>query len=114
MMLRMTPEETGTAIRRARQRRRWTQAEAAERLGVSVRTIGDWERGTKLPRNVTIVEDVFGISLANGVPPDPHEEELRGHVAFLVAEGLMDPADADEVVARYRAKRNRPPETRAG
>jgi len=108
----MTPEETGTAIRRARQRRRWTQAEAAERLGVSVRTIGDWERGTKLPRNVTIVEDVFGIDLASAGLPDPREEELRD--LGTDRGGFLGPSEVEQLVYRYRERRKRPPETRAG
>ena len=77
----MTPEELGTLIRRARQRRRWTQLQFAERAGVSVRTVGDWERGAKAPRNRTVVEDVLGVSLnseqeAQFVPADDDEARI--------------------------------------
>ncbi len=37
------------AIRRARQKRRWTQVELAQRLGVSQGTISFWERGVESP-----------------------------------------------------------------
>ncbi|MGC0143188.1 helix-turn-helix domain-containing protein [Pseudactinotalea sp. Z1732] len=38
-------------IRDARQRGGMTQAELAQRVGVSQRTVGNWERGESIPRN---------------------------------------------------------------
>ena len=79
MIAAMASEPLGEQIRRARQRRRWSQAEAARKLGVSARSLGDWERGVKKPRNLTVIEDVLGISLSeNGAedwydPADPVE-----------------------------------------
>src|SRR5262245_66117044 len=104
----MPVEDVAARIRRARQRRRWTQAEAAERMGVSVRTIGDWERGTKTPRNLTIVEDVLGISLTeNGTEPDPREEELRELVT-----GVLPDGEVEQWIMQYRNAARRKP--RAG
>lgn len=40
----------GTEIRRARERAGLTQEELAEKVGVSLRTVGNWERGTSVPR----------------------------------------------------------------
>lgn len=41
----------GTEIRRARERANLTQEELAERVGVSLRTVGNWERGSSVPRS---------------------------------------------------------------
>lgn len=40
---------TGDEIRRARQRAGWSQGELARRLGVAMRTVGNWERGDTSP-----------------------------------------------------------------
>jgi transcriptional regulator with XRE-family HTH domain len=42
---------SGEQIRAARERARLQQGELAEMLGVSMRTIGNWERGQTVPRN---------------------------------------------------------------
>jgi transcriptional regulator with XRE-family HTH domain len=72
----MAAEKLGTAIRRARNRRRWTQMQLAERAGVSVRTVGDWERGVKVPRNLTVVEDILGVRLDEAEEEDPTEQAI--------------------------------------
>ena len=40
-----------------------TQAEAAEKIGVTVDTIGNWERGKSFPNALQIrrIEEVYGI-----------------------------------------------------
>ncbi len=53
------------AIHKARQQRQWTQAELAERLGVSQSTISFWERGIESPslehqvQLVTLLPEIF-------------------------------------------------------
>lgn len=42
---------TGDEIRRARERAGMTQEELGAVIGVSLRTIGNWERGQTVPRN---------------------------------------------------------------
>jgi len=42
---------TGSQIKAARERKRLTQQELADELGVSSRTVGSWERGDSIPRN---------------------------------------------------------------
>lgn len=44
-------EISGQQIKEARERKRMTQAELADELGVSMRTVGSWERGESVPRN---------------------------------------------------------------
>lgn len=41
----------GEQIKEARERLHMTQAELAEELGVSLRTVGSWERGESVPRS---------------------------------------------------------------
>jgi transcriptional regulator with XRE-family HTH domain len=53
------------AIRNARRQHRWTQAELAQRLGVSQSTISFWERGIETPslehqvQLVTLLPEIF-------------------------------------------------------
>lgn len=42
---------TGPQIKAARERAHLTQAELATRIGVGLRTIGNWERGETVPKN---------------------------------------------------------------
>ncbi|HSJ53738.1 MAG TPA: helix-turn-helix transcriptional regulator [Anaerolineae bacterium] len=53
------------AIRSAREKRSWTQAELADRLGVSQASVSFWERGIETPslrhqiQLVTVLPEVF-------------------------------------------------------
>lgn len=42
---------SGEQIRAARERARMSQQELAKKVGVSLRTVGNWERGESIPRN---------------------------------------------------------------
>ena len=67
----------GTAIRRARQRKGWTQDQLATALGVSLRAVNDWENDRTLPRNLAQLEDVLGISLSGGEAEPQQPEDDR-------------------------------------
>jgi ribosome-binding protein aMBF1 (putative translation factor) len=55
----------GRVIDRARQRKRWTQVELAERVGVHELTVVAWEKGRFYPRrNIVALEEALEISLA--------------------------------------------------
>ena len=55
----------GSVIARARQRKRWTQAELAKRLGVGRDAVSDWETGKSYPqRNRWKLEDILGVDLS--------------------------------------------------
>jgi transcriptional regulator with XRE-family HTH domain len=59
----------GTRIRRARERRRWTQQRLADELGVSLRAVGDWENDRAYPRNsVGALEEKLGVDLSSDTP----------------------------------------------
>jgi transcriptional regulator with XRE-family HTH domain len=73
----------GTLIRRARERKRWTQQQLADAVGKGVRTVNDWENGRTSPRSsIGALEDVLGISLSE--PGVPHiSPELRQMIEAL-------------------------------
>lgn len=73
----MAVTDLGTRIRRARERKRWSQAQLAAALGVGTRTVGSWERGEAEPRNaIGALEDVLGVDLTSDSQPDPDREKL--------------------------------------
>lgn len=53
----------GQRIAALRKRKRWTQPQAAERIGVSLRGVQDWEAGRSLPRwrNLDRLCEVYGV-----------------------------------------------------
>lgn len=56
--------EIGLLIQRARTRKRLTQEELAELLGVSRRSIIGWEKGTTLPQQFTgAIEEALSIKI---------------------------------------------------
>lgn len=60
----MTSEPVGITIQRARHRKRLTQRELADELGVSASTVANWERGTHFPlRYAGRVEELLEISI---------------------------------------------------
>jgi DNA-binding transcriptional regulator YiaG len=54
-MAKMTRKKFATTLKDYRERRRFTQEEAATKLGVSVRTLQNWEIARNMPRG-------FGLS----------------------------------------------------
>ena len=67
----MNDTPVGKAIARARQRKRWTQAELANRLGVSANSVCAWENGKSYPRrNAGAVEELLQIDLS-ACEPEP-------------------------------------------
>ena len=64
---------TGAAIRQLRENRGFTQAELAEKIGVSAKTVSKWETGKGLP-DISLLQPLAGalgvsvIELMNGEP----------------------------------------------
>jgi transcriptional regulator with XRE-family HTH domain len=64
----MAAPPIGLVIRRARERKRWTQRDLAEAVGVSRASVDAWENNRTYPRNrIGALEEVLGVSL-NGTP----------------------------------------------
>lgn len=78
---------TGQQIRSARERAGLTQEELANRLGVSMRSVGNWERGATVPRSKSAaVEAILGDHLegpASATPPlaEASDVELLAEIA---------------------------------
>lgn len=63
--------ELGRRIREARERAGLTQQQVAAEIGVSLRTVGNWERGETVPLNrFARLEAVLGERLRPGAPAD--------------------------------------------
>lgn len=56
--------ERGKALVMARLKRRWSQRQAADKLGVSKQTLGRWEKGQSFPTpfNLEQIHQVYGLS----------------------------------------------------
>ncbi len=64
--------EIGTRIKRARERKRWSQRQLAEALKVDRKTVDNWENHRTSPRSsIGAIEEVLGVSLDDDAPePD--------------------------------------------
>ena len=70
----MTSEPVGITIQRARHRKRLTQRELADELGVSASTVANWERGAHFPlRFAGRIEELLDIT----IPPAPETVPAR-------------------------------------
>jgi ribosome-binding protein aMBF1 (putative translation factor) len=62
----LAPDDLGIRIRRARERKRWTQQQLADKLGAAVRAVGSWERGESVPRNaIGALEELLSTDLTS-------------------------------------------------
>ena len=111
MMYGMADADLGRRIRRAREAKRlhgkeWTQEYLASLLGVSVRSVGRWEREGTVPRgSIGALEQVLGVSLADD--SDPKEERLRAALAELREDSLIEADDVTYLMERYERRRRR-------
>src|SRR5215472_8226629 len=98
----------GTRIRRARERLRWTQRRLADEVGVSVRTVNDWENDRTEPRSsIGALEDVLGVSLDD--EEDRQARAISGELRRLIAEQLDDEEDRRFVIGVLEGTITRPP-----
>lgn len=96
MLIGMEQQELGRRIRRLREERRWSQAELGDLVGVTGRTVGNWERGESVPRNrLGALEKVFGVDLETGAP------HVSDAVVRAIEESPLPRADRTELVAHY-------------
>lgn len=88
--------EIGTRIRRLREERRLSQSDLGDVIGVSARTVGNWERGTNDPRNsMGALEAFFGVSLVDGVRTEADD------VVAAIERSDLSRAERAELVAHY-------------
>lgn len=106
----------GRTIKRARERMRMSQAEAAGALGVSRSALNAWENDRAYPRSsVGALEDLYGITIDS--EPEPDEEEdlkaeavlsLREHMREVLGEGSAAEAALDAMLAGEPSLSRRP------
>ncbi|WP_162458260.1 helix-turn-helix domain-containing protein [Pseudactinotalea terrae] len=85
----------GEGIRRARERAQLTQEQLASLLGVSARTIGNWERDETVPRNrAAAVQAALGLDETEGPTlRSASDAELLGEIARRMSQRSFPPAD---------------------
>lgn len=90
----------GKAIRRARERLRMSQADAARALGVSRSALNAWENDRAYPRSsIGALEELYGVSLDDDAPePVPAlsektKKQMRDELGDEVASALIAHAE---------------------
>jgi len=98
---------TSEQIKSARERRQMTQQELADEVGVSLRTVGSWERGESIPRNrMGAIAEALGLEVEGerdfgpgairrrmGILAKQRREQLGlSRVAFAQHAGMHDQA----------------------
>ena len=86
---------TGQLIRAARKRAKMTQAELAEKLGISYVGVSQWENGIRNPKHETMqkIADALGISLSELVGMNPAVDIPENRAAFDAAAKMMSDAE---------------------
>lgn len=98
------PRPIGRLIKRAREKRRWSQGHAASLLGVSRSALNAWENDRAYPRSsIGALEELYGISLDEDADPPPAllDERLGREDADIIRNLLrdMEPERADAILA---------------
>ena len=94
----------GTKIKRARERKRWTQRQLADALDVNTKTVDNWEAGRTSPRNrIGALEEVLGISL--DAEPAPAAPELTATDEW--EQSVLDDRHLDGETKRWLIERSR-------
>jgi len=88
----------GEGVRQARERAQLTQEQLAKLLGVSARTIGNWERGETVPRNrAAAVQAALGLDEEEGpLLRQASDAELLAEVARRMSERTRPECDHDD------------------
>ena len=78
----------GTSIKRARERKRWTQRQLAEAVDVNIKTVDNWENGRTSPRSsIGALEEILGVSF-DSEPPAAIVPEYEWERLLLMDETL--------------------------
>lgn len=93
---------SGEEIKQARERHQLTQQDLADLVGVSLRTVGSWERGESIPRNrLGAVREALHM--------DGEERDGRQDLARLIREQLESDGVGSESFTKRLSERNRRP-----
>jgi transcriptional regulator with XRE-family HTH domain len=96
-----TDPRLGTRIKRARERKRWTQQQLADAIHVDRKTVDNWENGRTSPRSsIGALEDVLGVMLTAGEDPGESAADVAHRLERLLRE--REEAEADDEQQRER------------
>lgn len=96
----------GTAIRRARERKRWSQKDMADRLGVSRSAVNAWENGRAYPQNsIGALEELLGISLTEDTIDDPALAAEDEWERLVLADPALRTREKRDIILRARRLR---------
>src|SRR5947207_1447376 len=98
-------------LRYERERRGWSLADLAAKIGVNTNTIGRWERGESLPRSYPLsrLATLFGMSTEELtlMPALGEQSSLSSatprYIEFAIEQGDITSFDAD-IVSRSRGR----------
>jgi DNA-binding XRE family transcriptional regulator len=91
-----TPPPIGLKIKRARERLRMTQVQLGDAIGVSQKTIDNWEHDKRYPKSsIGAIEAVLGISLDGEPPP---RRIVDAHTRSVLRAALPDDDDFRRVI----------------
>jgi DNA-binding XRE family transcriptional regulator len=93
----------GLKIKRARERLRMKQADLGAAVGVSQKTIDNWEHDRSYPKSsIGAVEEVLGVNLSDGSGVDTYEDPDE---AAIWAMARFTHAEKTALVAALRRER---------
>lgn len=93
----------GTRIRRARERKRWTQQQLADAVDVNVKTVNNWETGRTEPVNsIGAIEEALSVNLSNGSGVERYEDPDE---ARIWAMAQFSPSERRALIAALRSER---------
>lgn len=78
---------TGERIRAARKNANMTQAELAQKLGISYVGVSQWENGLRQPKYETLkkIADAIGVEWYDLVPPEESTQMIAAHTNDVIA-----------------------------
>lgn len=95
--------EIGTRIKRAREKKRWSQQRLADVLEVDRKTVDNWENGRTRPRSsIGALEDALEVDLTGEPPPEAPDAVPATVKAEIRAAYRDDPAKAERIIAVIR------------
>lgn len=79
---------TGERIRAARKSANMTQAELAQKLGISYVGVSQWENGLRQPKYETLkkIADAIGVEWYDLVPPEESTRMIEAHTRDVIAQ----------------------------
>jgi transcriptional regulator with XRE-family HTH domain len=90
-----SPPRIGTRIKRARERKRLTQAQLGEAVGVSQKTIDNWENDRTYPKSsIGALEEFLGIDLGT----EDQRPRIPSRILEAVNSQIADPAERQEML----------------